>query len=140
MVFKHPKTTNVNPRLQRSPQYPRKTLTEWLKDEPKGPNGSEKVDSVFSPMGGDYGSSWTIDYQQAFDFAFGTGKGDASKKQPKIGTYQVLLAAQTDNNKMLMNPGPGGIYDSGEFQPFEYEQEVIGLGPINITKVMYMKV
>lgn len=110
-----------------------KDLTAFLGKEPDQANGRQKVSTEYQPKS--FVSSWTIDYEQAFEFAF-------SKRAEftKPNTFNVILVSHTNDTRTIMNPLPGGIYSISEFESFEEEQEVFSLGSVKINEVMYMKV
>lgn len=107
-------------------------LTRWLGKEPHGINGKASVSSLYKTR--DFASSWTIDKDLSMEFAF------RSSREAGDDGYNVILVADTSENDMLMNPGSGGIYNVDQFETFDYEQEVIGLGDIKLVQVMFMKI
>ena len=75
-------------------------------------------------------SSWSLDLKTANDF---------SKVPPyeKIRIYSVVLTANVSDNPNKFITGPDGLYQVSGLRVFSHEKESIGLGNIEICKMVW---
>ena len=79
---------------------------------------------TFTPRNGG-SSSWSLRHESTFDFMNGSKD------------FNVLLIARTSDNDGSFVSGPGGLYKVGELGKHDEEQEVVGLGPIKVAKIIW---
>jgi hypothetical protein len=81
-------------------------------------------------------SSWTVEHNAIADmidgeFSFGMKQMNKSKYN-----YTVLFVAPVQGNKFLINPSPE-YYAAIDTMWFADEQEILGYGPIKLSKILY---
>ena len=123
-VFKKPKATT----LYRGMTVDR----DWIQaaveqDNIKSPGVLEKS-FTFTPFRG--GSPWSTSKDVAERFA-----GSVVGGRP----YSVVLTANVENNPYRFITGPGGMYNVKGFDQHTSEKEVVGLGPIKVSKLEWKR-
>lgn len=93
-------------------------------DESLPRKGSKTASFTFTPRNGG-GSSWSLRHESTHGFMGGNKD------------YNVLLLARTSDNDGSFVSGPGGLYNVGELGKYDDEQEIVGLGPIKVAKIIW---
>ena len=93
-------------------------------DESLPRKGSKTASFTYTPRNGG-GSSWSLQHESTHDFMGGNKD------------YNVLLIARTSDNDGSFVSGPDGLYKVGELGKHDKEQEVVGLGPIKVAKIIW---
>lgn len=110
----------------------RKQLAKYLDIEPDQLDIINKLDfenRTSIPVIKGYSTSWTFKKQITKDFS---NKKDSN-------SYAVTLIAETKDNPNKFIAGPGGLYDVEGISSFHLEKETVGLEPIKIKKVEWIK-
>jgi hypothetical protein len=100
-------------------------LAKFLKRETFPERGEVSGNFTFRPKTGAGSASWSDDPRIANDFS--TGKDDVS----------VILHAKASSNPDSFVMGSGGLYKLVFAEHYSHEDEVIGLGAINVSKVAW---
>lgn len=128
-VFSPPDSSEVFRGMKVSRQWLAKFLgVAGAAQVPK--SGEREVDTVFKPKNGG-GSSWTMD--DAISNRFSTKR--SVLKTP--GSVSVTLCAKVADNPNKFVTGPGHLYQLDYIAGFSDEAEVIGLGDINVYKIVW---
>lgn len=122
-VLKKPNVKYVYRGMSVNDEYIRRALN--MGDNESIPSKGSKVASfTYTPRRGG-SSSWTLNHESTHEFM-------TSNKD-----FNVLLIARTSDNDGSFVSGPGGLYKVGELGKHDEEQEVVGLGPIKVAKIIW---
>jgi hypothetical protein len=93
-------------------------------DESLPQKGSKIASFTYTPRSGG-SSSWSLQHESTHDFMGGSK------------SFNILLIARTSDNDGSFVSGPGGLYKVGKLGKHDEEQEVVGLGPIKVAKIIW---
>lgn len=86
--------------------------------------GSKTASFTYTPRSGG-SSSWSLQHESTHDFMGGSKD------------INVLLIARTSDNDGSFVSGPDGLYKVTGLDKHDEEQEVVGLGPIKVAKIIW---
>lgn len=133
-VFRHPEGVEIYRGMSITTERLKKYL--GLSETEKLPDiqGEKDITHVIkSRLGPDFGSSWTINFDEAKDF----GNKHANQEQP---WNIVFVAAPGEEKKFLAVYPKEGDKKSGMYRivgGFDNEDEAISLGPIKVSKIYW---
>jgi hypothetical protein len=129
-VFHAPKEQTVYRGMAVDGNFMRKALKLPENAEISTDPGDSDAHFTFTPRGDMGATSWTVDFEVAKKFA-----DDMCDR--KRTPFQLIMIAATDDNTNRLAAGPDGLYKIPGFDKYDIESEVIGLGQIKVSKILW---
>lgn len=109
-----------------------------VKDLPE--EGTVNKSFTFSPKKG-AATSWSSKMHIATHFAGGLDAGTSAPLEYQVPgvTYGLLMHASVNDNPDKFVSASDGLYNLTDVDHFANESEIVGLGPIKVTKVQFVR-
>lgn len=117
--------------IYRGMAVPRAYLARALRREDFEPEGETAASFTFEPTRGST-TSWSLSKDVANNFA-----NDVATAHQNIEMWCLVMEAKVDDNPDSLMVGPGGFYKVPEFADYHTEEEVLAIGPVRVSRVMW---
>ena len=133
-ILAEPKQATVYRGLRVSEEWMVENIGEnWRAQFDETKDGRLKINMVLRPITGDASSavtSWTNSIKTAREFAFGPASDDA--------VFAVVLCAAIKDNPNQFIDSAAGLYGIKGHDEFADEREVLGIGSIKISHIIFL--
>lgn len=120
--------------IYRGMAVPRAYLARALRRHDFEPEGEAAASFTFEPTKGST-TSWTLSLQVAQNFA-----NDVATAHENMAMWCLVMEAKVDDNPDSLMVGPGGFYKVPEFADYHTEEEVLAVGPVHVSRVMWWSI
>jgi hypothetical protein len=117
--------------VYRGMAVPRSYLARALQRGDFEAEGELAANFTFEPTKGST-TSWTLSLQVARNFA-----NDVATAHENMAMWCLVMEAKVDDNPGSLIVGPGGFYKVPQFAAYDTEEEVLAIGPVRVTRVMW---
>lgn len=120
--------------IYRGMAVPKAYLQRALRRYDFEPEGEAAASFTFEPTKGST-TSWTLSLQVAQNFA-----NDVATAHQSLEMWCLVMEAKVDDNPGSLMVGPGGFYKVPEFAAYHTEEEVLAIGPVHVSRVMWWSI
>lgn len=117
--------------IYRGMAVPRAYLARALKRDDFDREGETAASFTFEPTKGST-TSWSLSQDVANNFA-----NDVAAAHSLDNLWCLVMEARVDDNPDSLMVGPGGFYKVPEFADYQTEEEVLAIGPVRVSRVMW---